>query len=518
MKTHSFFQTRRGGKEFFFRGVSVRRRARFRAGKNFTLRRSRPRRRGRAIPLFRVGNGFLRLVELFRNFFEQRAELEKFRLHGNERLGNFRGIFLHGERAEPHFQAVEQGGERHRSRDEHAAFPLDFFREPGAAQHFGVEPFRGQEQDAEIRRARRVQRFVADVAREGFHAPGEVRRGFFRGASVARLRGGGEPVVVFDRELRVDGQIKRLRGVGRVAGKLHGEFDDFGRAGRGPEIALELLRRENVFEQRAELNFAPGAARLHVGQNALEVGNAVRDRLHFAERAAHVLEAFADDAERFAEAFFQRALQFFFDDPAHFVELLRVFLADSFERKAQRFAAFVGGFSLGVAERVEGFAAAALGLGERLRERGEAGMQRLVQAAGTLGERVLEGVRAPLRRRRAFFAKIADGLFERGSRAFRVVAQVPNGVPEGVFSALAFAGGRAAFPQQQNQQRDGGGRQQARSRGKPREQRRCGEEDRFAEKRCRHAAAPPRRRGRNSRAAAAAARERVRPRGKDLGA
>ena len=73
------------------------------------------------------------------------------------------------------------------------------------------------------------------------------------------------------------------------------------------------------------MNFAPGSARFHIAQNALKIDDVGCDRLHFSERLVDIFESFADESERFRDAFFQRGLQFFVHDTAHFVQLFCVF-------------------------------------------------------------------------------------------------------------------------------------------------------------------------------------------------
>lgn len=110
-----------------------------------------------------------------------------------------------------------------------------------------------------------------------------------------------------------------------VSGKFDGKFDDFSRTRRGLEIAFELLRREDVCKQIAELDFAPSAAGFHIAQDALEIDDVGRDRLHFAEGFMDVFETLADEPERFGDALFQSRLELFVHDSAHFIQFFGVF-------------------------------------------------------------------------------------------------------------------------------------------------------------------------------------------------
>ena len=93
-------------------------------------------------------------------------------------------------------------------------------------------------------------------------------------------------------------------------------------------------------EQRAELHLAPGAARLDVGQHALQIADAGGERLHLAQPLVHLLQALRHLPERFAEPLLERRLQLLVDGRAHLLELLRVLGAQHvetlLERTAQR--------------------------------------------------------------------------------------------------------------------------------------------------------------------------------------
>ena len=74
------------------------------------------------------------------------------------------------------------------------------------------------------------------------------------------------------------------------------------------------------------MHFAPGAARLDVGEHALEIAHAAGQLLHFAQALLHGLQALAHQFERLAQAFLERALQLFINGVPHLVEFLRVAL------------------------------------------------------------------------------------------------------------------------------------------------------------------------------------------------
>ena len=77
-------------------------------------------------------------------------------------------------------------------------------------------------------------------------------------------------------------------------------------------------------EQRAQLDLGPGAARLDVGEHALEVADAGGQALHLPEALLHGLELVADQLERLAEALLECGLELLVHRLAHLLELLLV--------------------------------------------------------------------------------------------------------------------------------------------------------------------------------------------------
>jgi hypothetical protein len=89
-------------------------------------------------------------------------------------------------------------------------------------------------------------------------------------------------------------------------------------------VGCKLVGRQQLFEQGRQLDFAPGAARLDIGQHALEVADTGRQRLHFTETAMDLLQAIADQLERFAQTLLQRRMQLLVDRPPHLFQLVGV--------------------------------------------------------------------------------------------------------------------------------------------------------------------------------------------------
>ena len=159
-----------------------------------------------------------------------------------------------------------------------------------------------------------------------------------RVSTVLRL---GQTLIVLDRELRVDRQPHRAAiGTGLVlAGQADGELDPFVAVRACGDVLLILLGGEHLVEQGLELDFAPGAARLDVGQHLLQVADAGGQRVHFAEALVHLFQPFAHELERVAEALLKCRVQLLVNRLAHLFELAGVVGLDCpeacFDRDAQ---------------------------------------------------------------------------------------------------------------------------------------------------------------------------------------
>ena len=86
-----------------------------------------------------------------------------------------------------------------------------------------------------------------------------------------------------------------------------------------------------LFQQHAQGGFAPRAPRLHIGENALEVANASRNRLHLADGLKDALQLLIHLREGSAQALLERALQLLIDGDAHLLELRFIFLPQHIE-------------------------------------------------------------------------------------------------------------------------------------------------------------------------------------------
>ena len=101
------------------------------------------------------------------------------------------------------------------------------------------------------------------------------------------------------------------------------------------------LPRQHLLQQRSELDLAPGASRLDVGEHSLQVSDTGRELLHLAETLVHLLEPIAHQLERLPEAFLQRALELLVDRLAHLIELELVVLLEAVEPLLHRLAKLV---------------------------------------------------------------------------------------------------------------------------------------------------------------------------------
>ena len=106
-----------------------------------------------------------------------------------------------------------------------------------------------------------------------------------------------------------------------LARQADGKFHQLIAAWHGLDVARELLGGEHVVDDGAELHFAPGTARLHVGHHAFQVAHAARQGLHLAQALVHLFEPVAHQLEGFAQALLQRGVELFVHRAAHFFEL-----------------------------------------------------------------------------------------------------------------------------------------------------------------------------------------------------
>ena len=145
-----------------------------------------------------------------------------------------------------------------------------------------------------------------------------------RGLDVAQVGGVLDADVVLLRQLGVDGQPHAAAGIVFGAREADGVLDHLGVAGLDVDVLLVLPGRQDLAQQGAQLHLGPRAARLDVGEHALEVADPGRQALHLAEALLHGLELVADQLERLAETLLERDVELLVHGLAHLFELLLV--------------------------------------------------------------------------------------------------------------------------------------------------------------------------------------------------
>ncbi len=263
-----------------------------------------------------------RFLQLLLRACEHVAEFLELRTHRAQHAPYLVAALLDRQRAKAELQAVQQREEVARPAQDDAVVALHRLRHAGPRHDLGVQAFRRDEQDREVRRERRSDVLAADFFRLDAHRLGEHPPRVLRGLRIGALERLLQALPLVQREFRVDRQPARLRLA--ATGKADGELDALVASGNRLDVGRVLLRRERFGKKRCELHLAPGATRLHVAEHALEIAHAHRQRLHLAQAAMHLLEALRHQFERFPESLLERGLQLFVDGRAHLLELGRV--------------------------------------------------------------------------------------------------------------------------------------------------------------------------------------------------
>src|SRR5690606_26464757 len=99
------------------------------------------------------------------------------------------------------------------------------------------------------------------------------------------------------------------------------ELDALCAAGTRRDIDRVLLGRGELLKQGAELDLAPCASGLHVGEDTLEIAHAARHRLHLAQSLVNLLEALAHELEGFTEAPLEGGLELSVHRLTHLLEM-----------------------------------------------------------------------------------------------------------------------------------------------------------------------------------------------------
>ena len=262
------------------------------------------------------------------------AEFAELGLHRTEHQPDVAGALLDGQGTEAHLQAVEQGRQGARPGDSDTALALQPIAEAGAAQHFRIQSFGGQEQDREIGGVRRFDVFVADGPRFLPDARLQRLRCRLHAGHIGQFLGRQDAFIVLDRKLGIDRQPDL--GLPFTPGQADREFDPLAAVRHGRDVGRVLLGGQHLFEQGGQLHLAPGAAGFHIGQHPLQIADADRQGLHLAQALVHLLQALRHQLERFTQALLQGGMQLFIDRLAHFLELDAVLGFDVLQARFER--------------------------------------------------------------------------------------------------------------------------------------------------------------------------------------
>ena len=268
----------------------------------------------------RLVDGVARLVELLLGLGQHLAELGELGLHRAEHLPDLGGAFFERERAKAHLQAVERGQQRGGTGQRDAVLALQRFHQARASQRLGVQPFGGHEQNRELGGVRRCHVLVADGLGLGAQSHLDRAAGGFGLGLVGALLRIEQPLVVFARKFRVDGQPQR-RAIVAPTRQLDRELHTRAAAGHGLDIGRVLLGREHLFEQTGQLHLAKDAARFDVGQHPVERADVLGQALHFTQATVHLIEPISHLLETLAQPRFERGVQLLVHGGAHLLEL-----------------------------------------------------------------------------------------------------------------------------------------------------------------------------------------------------
>ena len=257
--------------------------------------------------------------------FQHLGKAAEIRLDRAQQLPDLGGTLLDGQRAEAHLQTVQQGQQGAGAGHQDPLLPLQRFHRVRAAHDLGVKPLQRQEHHGKIRGMGRNDIF-ADALALGADGVEQGAAGGLAGGCVARFGGFRQPGVVLLRKLAVNGQINGLVFFSR---QDDGKFHPLLRAGNHRHVPGVLRRSKRLFQQRAQLHFAPDAPGFHIAQHPFQVAYAAGQRMHFAQRTVHLLQSLADLRKAVVQALFQRAVQLFIHGLTHFFQLTAVFAGNA---------------------------------------------------------------------------------------------------------------------------------------------------------------------------------------------
>ena len=133
----------------------------------------------------------------------------------------------------------------------------------------------------------------------------------------------------------VDGQPDAVAiHTGHTDGVLH----PLGAAGDGGYVGVVLLRRKDLFQNRAQLDLAQNATGLDAGKYLLQSAHIRGKALHLAQALIHLLQLVVDRLKAFSHPLLQRVLQLLVYSVTDLVQLLGVLCLHGGKTVCQRFA------------------------------------------------------------------------------------------------------------------------------------------------------------------------------------
>ena len=137
-----------------------------------------------------------------------------------------------------------------------------------AADGFGIQSLERQEHDAELGRMRRRKVLIVNVLRLGFEGGDQLLDACVNLLARAFLVRVTERPVGVSRELGVNRQPDKAA---VLNGQLDRVLDYIAAVRHGRHVGLVLLRRENILEDRTQLNLAHDTAGLDIGEHLLQI-------------------------------------------------------------------------------------------------------------------------------------------------------------------------------------------------------------------------------------------------------
>ena len=189
-------------------------------------------------------------------------------------------MFLDGQCAETHLQAVQDSGKGGRPGYDNLIGSLQFIQQGGAAHYFCINAFEGKEHNAEIGRRGGSQVFVGNVFSHLFDGCFEQLACRFDSLRVGIVVSVQQLFINIFGKFGVDGEVNVFADI--VAPReLDGKFHDRVRTFAGVDVRFVLFRCQYLFQQHAQLYFSDVSSCLHIAQYPFQAAYVLRQRLHF---------------------------------------------------------------------------------------------------------------------------------------------------------------------------------------------------------------------------------------------